>query len=219
VISDEAYLTELTAKLNTDILLMHFHSVEISLLEIGLHEPLEPTTQKHTFLHLTQLSSCLAATRSFFDTWFLLPSSAYINLSIVAWAQIANAVMAVSKLILLDHDGWDLEHAREVADFSNTLDRIASLIEQNTKVVFAGNGNKGADAENAFMMYAKRLRWVRDWYVARIEAEKEEKGKEIVELAMSGEETGMMTDFMNVDDVFWQDFVGEWKFADAASGG
>lgn len=134
--------------------------------------------------------------------------------------------MAMSKLVLLDHESWDLEHAREIADFGATLDRIAGLIEQNTEVAFVGN--RGADAERAFLMYAKRLRWVGDWYEARVLAEKEEeeRGEEVVGEEMSGVGNGngeegavLMGDFMNVDDVFWQDFVGEWKGLGGVEGG
>ncbi|KAE8441496.1 hypothetical protein EG329_004884 [Mollisiaceae sp. DMI_Dod_QoI] len=194
--------------------------VEISLLEIGLydhHRPDPPGIQR--LRHLDQLTDCLTAARTFFDRWFQLPNSIYANLPIVAWAQVANAIVATSKIVLLDRQDWDLEHAREVADFANNLEKVASRVEEATHTLF--KGNMGSDAKGALLRYAQRVRWVKGWYEGRVVAEQtqsqaqfqvQEGGLEKVVLPPTGGEDAVMTgEFLDLDDVFWQDFVGEWS--------
>ncbi|KUJ18025.1 uncharacterized protein LY89DRAFT_781130 [Mollisia scopiformis] len=190
-----------TSRLSYDLLLLHSYSVETSLLEIGLYEPHHTTSQTPNLRHLDQLSSCLTATKTFFDHWFQVPNTIYILLPIVAWSELANVTMAASRLVLLEYPGWDLEHAREVADFANTLDRLAARIEEAMESLFAGN--KGADAEGVLLRYAQRLRWVKGWYEARSKEGQVEVLEEVP--------TMVGGDFMNLDDMFWQDFSGEWR--------
>lgn len=194
--------------LASDLLLIHFYSVEISLLEIGLYESPD-TNGIQRLRHLDQLSDCLLATRAFFDRWFELPNSVYANLPTVVWAQVANTIMAASRLVLLDRPDWDLEHAREVANFAANLEKVASRVEEATATLFAEN--KGADAERALLRYVQRVRWVKGWYEGRIAAESQAINKEQVAVTIGGEHAIMANDFMNLDDMFWQDFVGEWR--------
>lgn len=194
------------------MLLIHSYSVEISLLEIGLYDR-HDTSGIQRLRHLDQLSDCLTAVRTFFNRWLELPNLVYANLPIVAWAQAVNAIMATSRLVLLDRPDWDLEYAREVVNFSENLEKVASRIEDATSTLFAEN--RGADAEGALLRYAQRVRWVKGWYEGRVAAESQPINEEQVVVPL-GEDVIMSNDFMNLDDMFWQDFVGEWRGVDKA---
>lgn len=199
----------LTARVCFNLLHVHSYSVEISLLEIGLYDSLHTSCPSQNLRQLEQISWCLTAVKAFFDHWFEIPNLIYARLPKMVFAEIANATMAASRLVLLEHPGWDLKFAREVLDYGATLGSIASRIEVVTEDLFAGN--RGADAEEDLLRYARRMRWIKGWYERRIVAETDSAENPQIAAPVGFDSSMMAGDLMNLDIMFWQDFADEWR--------
>jgi hypothetical protein len=184
-------------------LLMHYHSVEIRLYEIGLSEP-PHNTNNPSFRRLDILYACLLSTKSFLEAYFMIPSTSYRNLSFVTWVLLSNTLAILCRLLLVDVEGWDLAHARELVDLPGILQR---LIEKFTEAKEIADTTRTIEEEkDIFYQYAQMMLWVKSNYESRLSIKS-------MESQQSGDLTAdeaMMGDFLNIDDAFWQDFVGGW---------
>jgi hypothetical protein len=101
---------------------MHYHSVEISLYEIGLYQSSSPqSTSNLGFQRLEILYMCLQSTKSFFEAFLVVPPTKYSEISFTAFAQLVHSLAVLHKLSLLEDPDWDSEHVRETVSFLNIL--------------------------------------------------------------------------------------------------
>jgi hypothetical protein len=183
--------------------LTHYYSVEIYLYEIGLSEA-HQSNHNQNFQRLEHLYACLLSAKSYLEAYFLLPTASYSSLSFVTWAQLANTLSVLARLLLVESEGWDLAHAREVADFATVLER---LIERFQDASNMGEASRmAAEEEDTFYQYSKMMQWVKSSYELTVSVNSPGQ-RTNVDLPANEAMTG---DFMYLHDVFWQDFVGDW---------
>jgi len=183
--------------------LMHYHSVEIHLYEIGLSKPHNNGTDQG-FKRLELLYACLLSAKSFVEAFFLIPLASYCSLSFVTWIQLSHTLTIICRLLLVNSEGWDIAHAREVVDFPAILQRLAEKFLEAKKITEA---IQAIDPEkNTFNQYAQIMQWVKLNYESILSTKSLGSQQS---LDFSADEV-MMGDFLNPDDAFWQDFVGDW---------
>ncbi|RFU34087.1 hypothetical protein B7463_g2246, partial [Scytalidium lignicola] len=113
------------------MLLIHYHNIEIFLYEIALNENVNTIKYgTYPFIRLNMLLACLNSTKCFFDAWYSLPASVYLNSPYTTWAQIGHALMTLSKLSLFIGEGWDRDYVRSIIDFSSTVDALILQIKE-----------------------------------------------------------------------------------------
>jgi len=159
--------------------------------------------------HLDQLFACLLATKSFFDAWSQVPSSVYISLHFVAWAQLAKAIVSFSRLLLYDCRDWDLEHVRQLADFSSRLGQVANRVDEARSAMLVEND--GLEAEDVLSFYARRVRWVKRWYESKIVAEITHTSSPLQNDRPIPADEVMTGDVSSLGEMFWQELVSEWE--------
>lgn len=109
------------------LILMQNWAVEICLHEVGL---LDLQHSDHELWRLESLHECLMAVKTYlsvFDSF-----SACQWLPMVAWKQVAHALIVLSKLSLIEAAGWDLNEVRRVLDIPDVLDNIIHKLEHKT---------------------------------------------------------------------------------------
>jgi len=182
---------------------MHYHSVEIYLYEIGLSEP--PHSSKNpSFRRLELLYACLISSKSFLEAYFMIPTASYHNLSSITWIQLSNTLAILCRLLLVNVEGWDLSHARELVDFPATLQHLIENFGEAKKI---GDASRNIEEEKSTSyQYTQMMHWLKSNYESRLDIKSME-SQHIEDFA--ADET-MMGDFLNLDDAFWQDFVGDW---------
>jgi hypothetical protein len=182
---------------------MHYHSVEIHLFEIGLSKP-HHTGTNESFQRLELLYACLLSAKSYIEVFFLVPTASYYSLSLVTWIQLSHTLTILCRLLLVNSEGWDVAHARELLDFAAVLKRLFEKFLEAKKII---EDIRVVDLEkNVFYQYAQMMQWVKSNYES-IVSSKSLGSQQSVDF--SADET-MMGEFLNLDDAFWQDFVGDW---------
>jgi len=149
------------------------------------------------------LYKCLVAGRSFFDSFLLVHPDQYYNLPFAPWVQLAGVLMTVCRLLLFKCDGWDLVHAREVINFPHLLKQ---LVAQFTA---AGKYGNHLEEENKFLRYAQMMRLASTNWQQKIsiEVSATQDTQQSATVALDDQAMG---DYLSLDDLFWQDFIGEW---------
>jgi hypothetical protein len=182
---------------------MHYHSAEIRLYEIGLSEP--PHTSKNpSFRRLELLYSCLLSTKSLLEAFFMIPSAFYRNLSFITWIHLSDTLAILCRLLLVDVEGWDLAHARELVDFPAILQHLTENFKEAKKI--ADSTRTVEEEKDTFYQYIQMMQWVKLNYGSRLSTKSMESQQSE---GLLGDEA-MIGDFLNLDDAFWQDFVGDW---------
>lgn len=183
--------------------LMHYHSVEIHLYEIGLSGP-HHTGNNQSFQRLELLYACLLSAKSYIQAFCQVPTTSYSSLSFVTWIQLSHTLTILCRLLLVNSEGWDVAHAREVVDFPTILQRLIEKFSEAKKITEA---TQVVDPEmNTFYQYAQMMQWVKSNYESRLYL----KPLGSQQSADLWADEAMMGDFLNLDDAFWQDFVGDW---------
>ncbi|MCJ1404850.1 hypothetical protein MMC11_008076 [Xylographa trunciseda] len=193
-------------------LMMLFHGVGIHLHEIGLQSPRLNTDGDQILQRAEILNACLSSIILFFESYFRIPSALYFRLSFAPWLHMGYAITTACRLLLFDVNGWNLLYARKLLDLSDILRQICERFEEAGNINLV-NRKATHNGDNAFLQYAKRLRWVEAWYGAKSRADIDPgilKPQDISFPAVEGDLNLM--DFMSVDDTFWQEFMGDWDF-------
>ncbi|MCJ1433461.1 hypothetical protein MMC27_002823 [Xylographa pallens] len=194
-------------------LLILYHNVGIRLHEIGLYMPHLITDGGEIIHRAETLSSCLSSTISFFESYFRLPAALYSRLTFAPWLHMGYAVITACRLLFLDVNDWDVLDARKLLDFADILKQVCERFEEAGNIELA-NRHAPPYGDNAFLQYAKRLRWVKAWYDSKVAAESNPATSKPQNMSFSALEGEMsLMDFMSVDDAFWQDFKVDWDFS------
>ncbi|KPM37013.1 hypothetical protein AK830_g9554 [Neonectria ditissima] len=133
------------------------------------------------------LRNCLGAAKDFLDLLLAQPTDAPMRRSIVTADQAAFVMFMAARLLLIDTPDWDVALARQTLNLQATLDRIlahvigaerlrASAVEEFS----AETGDTVADeertAESGLTQTARRTRWLREWYEARLQGRPMDEG-------------------------------------------
>ncbi|KAK5452023.1 hypothetical protein LTS15_007746 [Exophiala xenobiotica] len=113
-----------------DILWLHYFFVEILLYEVAVHDSIGSAGYSDfSMTRLKMLFTCLNSTKSFFEKWHALPTSAYFDFTYFQWSLMGHASVVLAKLCLFSGEGWDSNYARDTFDFCATVDTV--MIKMN----------------------------------------------------------------------------------------
>jgi hypothetical protein len=151
---------------STEIMLLHYHSVEMSVFELGLSMPTPSTLAScntHAFQRLETLHAGLKATRAFFDTYLDLPVYVGRCLSFFTYAQIAQSLVFLHKLSTFESPDWNLDFVHQTVNFRSILDQLIGWCER----VRTAEGIEQSGAENPediFSRAVRKLTRVKAWH-------------------------------------------------------
>ena len=142
---------------------LHQHTAEIFLYEIGLYDaPFDGASGIEIQQRLDILFSCLGATKSFFNAFFLLPNEVLIILPYALWAQLAYALLICSRLSLLDCNGWDLLVVRNELDLSVALGKVLDKIE--TAIILSRQQGVVGGRDDVMERVAYKITLIKHWF-------------------------------------------------------
>ncbi|KAF3768090.1 hypothetical protein M406DRAFT_289423 [Cryphonectria parasitica EP155] len=163
------------------LLWTHYHTTLCRLYEpviyvrstsVGGYDPSDSTSRT------AALWQCLTSARDFFTAYLSIPPQ---NLPCMPFrnAHLSFCLVTAVRLLFLgdesigggvvDH-GWDAALARQAIDFEGICTRMSQLFE-NADTISNGLGRRTMlihSDRSLLSMYRDKVRWMRDWYVARV---------------------------------------------------
>lgn len=179
------------------------------------------------FQRTAALWKCLEAAAAFFEAHLAVPAAVFPTLPFTSTGLIAFAVVTCSRLLLLDGStDWDPVLARRRLDFAEVLVRMSARFDE-ADVAAKSSGMRrrvSDDGTGIYVLYSYKLRWIRQWYLARIPGEGQQQqpaeandGTPNVETA-TDPMLSQWTDFQ-FDESFWQQlFAFDPTYQDAFMG-
>lgn len=141
-----------------DLLSMQHHAANIFVYEIGLYSPLWKDSLDITLSHRTSIMwSCLQATESFFQSFLAVSPHHIMTLPYSIWAQLAHALLILSRLSLLQVKGWDNDLVKQEVSFCTILDQITEKLECIVPLSPAGHDSR-------FVRTCVKLRLIKRWF-------------------------------------------------------
>ncbi|KAI1084940.1 hypothetical protein F5B20DRAFT_520336 [Whalleya microplaca] len=139
---------------------------------------LSPSTDEVTLQHqLKCMQYCLKAAKSFFTTVLSMNIEGIFLRTFASFAEILFVMIAASRLLLLEVQGWDLVEARRTLDFPAILESLISafksaisLRNQRAAEAAATFGimptpdNLGDEKDDRFYTYIKKLQGIKSWF-------------------------------------------------------
>ncbi|PYH82548.1 hypothetical protein BO82DRAFT_308776 [Aspergillus uvarum CBS 121591] len=160
----------------SSFLLLQYHNLELFIYRTALRRDPDLKSSAYLPTHLTTLHACLHAVKSFFDTFFAIPSSAFFHMPYLLWCQLGHGFLILSHISVYD-DGdaddddpaknlWDREYARQVIDYQATVDRLTQKVEDAVAVAC----EEGTLVPRVFGKVASRIAMWRDSHARQEEA-------------------------------------------------
>ncbi|KUJ10553.1 uncharacterized protein LY89DRAFT_263864 [Mollisia scopiformis] len=201
----QRFKVSLPASLQDDVLmLMHYHSVELYLFDIGFSMP--PTNIAHgpSIQRADALLLCLKTSQLIIDLYFSVGSKPHTNFGPASTTQMYYVMMTLSKLSLFDAEDWDSSNLQTSMDLCALVERVAALMEEKSALYDVREDDK------PWLQISKRMRLVKVRFERLLASE-----NRTHDMRPSSEfpEGGvMMPYFMNqfdlLDDGFWQSLPG-----------
>ena len=180
---------------------MLYHSVELSILELGFSMPTPVASgNDHNFQRLETLHACLRAAQAFFETFLSQPVHLARNLSFFTYTQIAFGMVMVHKLSAFESKDWDLYYVRETLNFGSILER---LIDWFSKVAAAEGTERcdGREVDDIFIRTGRKLGRIKAWHDQRVVSSS---------LTSTGASSTMLDADVAMDGISMDFFNEEW---------
>jgi hypothetical protein len=114
-------------------------------------------------------------------------------------AHLANVLVVCGRLLIVRVEGWDLTYARSAVDMGAILEQLVKNFEE------AGSAADGTVEENSFLQFAGMMRAGKAAYDEKLKGVAQQNSVP----ETSGDQT-MSGDYAALDDIFWQELMGEW---------
>ncbi|KAI1372905.1 hypothetical protein F4677DRAFT_431152 [Hypoxylon crocopeplum] len=124
---------------------------------------------------------CLEAARSFFATILTLSTENFLFRPFISFSEMLFVLVAASRLLLVEIEGWDLDKARRMLDLPSTLDSLISafknvIVLRNQRAAEAAASlgatlipdNLGDEKGDRFYHWAGKLEWIKNWFEAQV---------------------------------------------------
>jgi len=152
---------------------LSYYFIKIQLHDISLRMDKLNFPQAHiqTTAHVTHfdlLTSCLEASKVYFDHLISLPPPQYRRLSFVEWTRVPYAIVVLSKLAFGVHKvpSWDLQAVRETVPLALYLELLCYRMQSMT------NSTVGAQQQPDFFHSLRTLfEQTRGWYEQKVRSE------------------------------------------------
>ncbi|KAI1467996.1 uncharacterized protein F4812DRAFT_428400 [Daldinia caldariorum] len=124
---------------------------------------------------------CLQAAQSFFATIVSIGTEGFLYRSFTSFAEILFVLVAASRLLLVEIDGWDLIEARKMLDFPAAIESIMSAFKNvinfeaqraaesaaNFGVKFTPDTAEDLKGDRLYR-YATKLEWIKHWFSTQL---------------------------------------------------
>ncbi|KAI0144220.1 hypothetical protein F4776DRAFT_611269 [Hypoxylon sp. NC0597] len=124
---------------------------------------------------------CLQAATSFFATVLSMGPEAFVFRTFTSFSEMLFVLVAVSRLQLVEIEGWDLKEARKMLDLAATLQGLISNFrsvvnlrkQRAAEAAGAAGVNLAPDTSDdekndRFLKYATKLEWIKNWFEAQL---------------------------------------------------
>ncbi|PWY71712.1 hypothetical protein BO70DRAFT_298207 [Aspergillus heteromorphus CBS 117.55] len=110
------------------IVFLHYHTLELMIYRTAMTKLLHD----HPIPQIDVLCACVEATKSFFDTFFTIPSHLYLQLPYTIWVQLGHGLAILSRILIHSdpRGNWDREYARQRLNFDATADTFGLKVEE-----------------------------------------------------------------------------------------
>ncbi|KAJ3474316.1 hypothetical protein NLG97_g9899 [Lecanicillium saksenae] len=193
---------------DNDILLMNIHTANIFLYEVSLYDaPWEGTILQQ---RLDGLWSCVEALHAFFRTFCAMPAASYIILPYSIWGQLSHALLLLSRVCIVEIDGWDKSLIGDDKKFLFTLDNVMARLYASHS--FAKTNWLGQTEDAILQRVISKFGWMRKWFV-------EHTGEKTDSTAVAAGpmENGFLADCgqefqenIFMDSRFWEEIMAEY---------
>ncbi|KAI0016186.1 hypothetical protein F4780DRAFT_798565 [Xylariomycetidae sp. FL0641] len=150
------------------------HSFTITRIYYPATYMLSPADERLAELQVQCMMSSLQAANTYFATVLAVSADTYSYCAFTALADLTFMVVAVSRLLLVDLDGWDLPRARRLFDFSDVLDRLVARfiaardardrkIAETAAAFPATFAAPADDKDDPFPKYIAKLQRIKAW--------------------------------------------------------
>jgi hypothetical protein len=135
------------------------------LYQVGLSRPAGgiSTFAKQDFKRAELLYACLQAVKSALDVYFSIPVQNFRFFSMVTWAHMRNALVALQQLSVFDDPDWSLVYVHDTLDFLQVL-------EQSIEVMEKAAGSLNSDENPIFTHTVKKIRIIKAYCEERMAA-------------------------------------------------
>ncbi|KAI1389404.1 uncharacterized protein F4822DRAFT_398181 [Hypoxylon trugodes] len=142
---------------------------------------------------------CLQAARSFLAAYLSMSPEAFLSRTFTSFSEALFVLVATSRLLLVDIEGWDLDEARRLLDFPTTLENLAATLRsaitlRNQKATEAAaiygtslTPDTSEDEKNdRFYTYSTKVEWIKNWFETQLQGGPGNLGYPVEQPAMGG---------------------------------
>ena len=112
------------------------------------------------------LCACQSSVNAFFTAFLTVPLSQYQCLSLPVYRYLAQAFTALALFATFEHDGWDSNDLNQTMGICEFADKVAERFE--AAIVALGLDQNESGEDHLYVMNAKKLRWMQDFYRTKI---------------------------------------------------
>jgi hypothetical protein len=124
----------------------------MTLYEIGLAKASPPSTAHSSdFPRLEILYSCLESVKNFFEQFLKIQPTAYWNLSVIHFTQLAIGISMLQRLSFFEDPAWDLQYVEQKVKFV----RVVNQLCDNLREAFESGGAEAANAVENLNVFAR----------------------------------------------------------------
>jgi hypothetical protein len=161
--------SQLLIHISLVVVLLHYHSVEMSIFELGLSNPTpSASSYSHDFHRLETLHSCLKATQVFFEIFLSLPVDLARSLSFITFKQGAFGLVMLHKLSTFESQDWDLNYVRQTVNFGKVLDQLMDWFDKVKTADLLER--RSSDENNIFSRGVRKLGRIKAWHEQKAES-------------------------------------------------
>lgn len=168
------------------------------------------TFSAEPFQRSEALWKCLEISTDYFEAQLSIPGEEIPFLPFTSTGILAFAIITTSRLMLLESSNdWESDFARRKFDFGDVMKRMSKQFEEGEKHSEALGRRQRLldDGTSVFYKYVFKLRWIRQWYLARVpQTQAPPTDLQPFSMPEPGEGLGEMVDF-NFDEQFWQELM------------
>lgn len=185
---------------------MHLITARVFLYEVSLYDaPWEGTTTRK---RLDGLWSCVDSLRSYFEVFCSCSVESYVFLPYALWGQLSHALLTLSRVCLVDIDGWDRSLIEEDMHFPVAISRIMERLQSCQRYAKA---NWLGDVDDLILgRVLRKFEWAKSWYEGHVGEDTSGEKQTISNQDMVSDNFGDLNT-MFMDSRFWEEIIAEYE--------
>ncbi|KAH7346194.1 hypothetical protein BKA65DRAFT_272691 [Rhexocercosporidium sp. MPI-PUGE-AT-0058] len=206
--------SEILAEMESNpFLLLHYHSLEVSLYKIGLarSERFSAFTIRD-FSRLEYLFACSEAVRAFSDGFLNIAASKYHCMPIKLHMELTWNLSILQMLSTFDHPDWNIAWLRELISLPKVLGKLSTILFEAKAALDLDPST--TERLDIFSQSAKKMSWIKMFVEKAIPGmssqEGESRASEVPINEMFDLNGGEFMGYM--DDAWMKDIIGPWEY-------